>query len=299
MDRVTALGLNNTVLLANQKTLGRMADLQEQIATTKRINRVSDDPAGARQAMRLRAESLGLGKFLDNVEKAGSFLDATDHALGEMGSVLTQAKGAAVQGANGSQDATSRKSLAASIDALISRMTDLGNTVHDGRFLFAGTATTDSAPPFARNATDDQVDYRGTLDTFSVAIGPSSQVEVNQDGHRLFQAEQDVFGTLFALRDALEDNDPDAVNDLITELDAGATHLNSLQGDLGARQQRLDLARSQLELTRTQLDGLVAEVEDVDLPEVLSQMNLAQVALQAGLQTGARVMQTTLTDFLR
>ncbi len=299
MERVTAIGLTANVLNANQKTLARLATYQEQLATTKRINRISDDPAGARQAMRMRVESLSLGKYTDNLEKAGSFLDATDNALQEMGTVLDSAKGLAIQSANASQSAASRASLAASVDSLISRMVDLGNTVHDGRYLFAGTATTQAQPPFARSAADDGVDYRGTLDTFHVAIGPSSSVEVNQDGHRLFQGETDVFAALVDLRDALKNNDTDAINGLITTIGSANTHITALQGDLGARQQRLELARNQLELTKTQLDGLVAGIEDADLPQVMTEMNLAQTALQAGLQTGAKVMQTTLVDFLR
>ncbi len=301
MERVTALGLNSSILRSNQKTLGRLATYQEQLSTTKRINRVSDDPAGARQAMHLRVDSLALGKYQDNVEKASSFLDAADNSLSEMGTVLDSAKGFAVQGANGSQDAASRTSLAASVDALISRMVDLGNTVHDGRYIFAGTATTQTTPPFARSAANDAVDYSGTLDSFDVAIGPSSSVAVNQDGHRLFQGEggPDIFGVLIDLRDALKNNDPTTVNKLIAQVDGASVHVNALQGDLGARQQRLDLARNQLELTRTQLDGLVADIEDADLPQVMSTMNLTQVALQAGLQTAGKVMQTTLVDFLR
>lgn len=299
MERVTALGLNSTLLSANQKTLGRLAQFQEQLSTNKRINRVSDDPAGARLAMRMRVDSLALGKYQDNVEKASSFLDASDNAFSEMGQVLDTAKAFALQGANGSQDASSRASLAASVDSLINRMVDLGNTVHDGRYLFAGTATTQATPPFARSAADDGVDYRGTLDSFTVAIGPSSSVVVNQDGHSLFQDPQDVFGVLVDLREALKANDPTAINALIAGVDQVSVHVNGLQGDLGGRQQRLDLARNQLELTRTQIDGLVADTEDADLPEIMTKMNMTQVALQAGLQTAGKVLQTTLVDFLR
>jgi flagellar hook-associated protein 3 FlgL len=68
---------------------------------------------------------------------------------------------------------------------------------------------------------------------------------------------------------------------------------------MGAREQRLQLAQGQLENTKVYLDQLVSKAEDIDMTEVISKMNLAQVALQAGLQSGARVMQTSLLDFIR
>lgn len=299
MDRITTNGLSNSVLDANQKTLARLANYQLQLATNKKLNQVSDDPVAAKQSLRYRAEGMQVQKHLDNIDKATSFMSATDQSVGEMTQLLDEAKSLAVQGANGSQDATSRKTLAGSIDSLLSRMVDLANTVHDGRFLFGGTATVQTAPPFARNATDTGVDYTGNLDTFSVKIGPTSDVQVNTDGFSLFKGQEDVFQVLYQLRDALNQNDPATVNDLITDVDAAFQQVNGIQGSMGGRIQRLDLARSQLENTKVYLGDLVSQAEDADMAEVITQMNMTQTALEAGLQSGAKVLQTSLLDFLR
>jgi len=299
MDRITTNGLSNSVLDANQKTLARLANYQLQLATNKKLNQVSDDPVAAKQSLRYRAEGMQVQKHLDNIDKATSFMSATDQSIGEMTQLLDEAKSLAVQGANGSQDATSRKTLAGSVDSLLSRMVDLANTVHDGRFLFGGTATVQTAPPFARNATDTGVDYTGNLDTFSVKIGPTSDVQVNTDGFSLLKGQQDVFQVLYKLRDSLNQNDPATVNDLVTDVDAAFQQVNGIEGSMGGRIQRLDLARSQLENTKVYLGDLVSQAEDADMPEVITKMNMTQTALQAGLQSGAKVMQTTLLDFLK
>lgn len=299
MDRITTNGLSNSVLDANQKTLARLANYQLQLATNKKLNQVSDDPVAAKQSLRYRAEGMQVQKHLDNIDKATSFMSATDQSVGEMTQLLDEAKSLAVQGANGSQDATSRKTLAGSIDSLLSRMVDLANTVHDGRFLFGGTTTVQTTPPFARNATDTGVDYSGNLDTFAVKIGPTSDVQVNTDGFSLFKGQKDVFQVLYKLRDALNQNDPATVNDLITDVDASFQQVNGIEGSMGGRIQRLDLARSQLENTKVYLGDLVSQAEDADMAEVITKMNMTQTALQAGLQSGAKVMQTTLLDFLR
>ena len=299
MDRVTGNSLGSSILGSNQKTLARLASYQQQLATNKKLNQVSDDPVAAKQSLRYRAEGLQVGKYLDNIDKATSFMSATDQALSDMTSLMDEAKSLAVQGANGSQDASSRKTLANSVDSLLSRMIDLSNTVHDGRFLFGGTSTVQTTPPFVRNATDTGVDYLGNLDSFTVAVGPNSPVQVNTDGYSLFKGENDVFKTLVDLKTALNQNDPATVNDLISKVDQAQQQVNSTQGGMGGRLQRLELARSQLEGTKVYLGELVSDAEDADMAEVITQMKLTQTALEAGLQSGAKVLQTTLLDFLR
>ncbi len=295
-DRITINAINNTVLADNQRTISRLATYQEQLSSGKRINQVSDDPGAARSALRYRAESMQTTKYLDNISKGDSFITASDAAMEQMSQVLNDAKSLAVQGANGTQDAASRKALGQSVDSLLTRLVDLANTVHDGRYLFSGTAT--FTQPFARSADGTTVNYGGNLDTFEVQIGPGSQVNVNQDGNTMFKQEVDIFGSLVELRDALRANDASKITGLIQTVDDAHAHMNDLHGALGGTEQRLELARNQLESAKVNLDGLVSAAEDADFPEVIAQMQLAQVALEAGLKAGAKVLRPSLLDFL-
>lgn len=295
-ERITINAINNTVMADNQRTIARLATYQEQLSSGKRINRVSDDPGAARSALRYRAESFQTEKYLDNIDKGTSFVDATDSALQQMAEVVNQAKTLAVQGANGTQDAASRRAIAQSVDSLLTRMVDLANTVHDGRYIFAGTAT--FTQPFARTADGQSVTYQGNLDALEIQVGPGSRVTVNQDGNTLFKEDTDVFSALVDLRDALRANDAATVSGLVQDIDDAHTHLNNLNGSLGGTQQRLDLARNQLEAAKVNLDALVSSAEDVDFADTIAQMQLAQVALEAGLQSGARVLRPSLLDFL-
>ncbi len=295
-DRITINAINNTVLADNQRTISRLSTYQEQLSSGKRINRVSDDPGAARSALRYRAESVQTSKYLDNISKGESFVNASDSAMEQMSQVLDDAKSLAVQGANGTQDAASRKALAQSVDSLLTRMVDLANTVHDGRYIFAGTAT--FTQPFARSADGQSVVYQGNLDTFEVQIGPGSRVPVNQDGNTLFKDQNDVFASLVGLRDALKANDASTVTGLVQNIDDAHTHLNDLHGALGGSEQRLELGRNQLEAAKVNLDALVSSAEDVDFADTIAKMQLAQVALEAGLQAGAKVLKPSLLDYL-
>ena len=64
-----------------QKNRSEMADLQNQAASQKRLNKPSDDPVGAARVLTTRSEDRGLQQFVKNIHQARSFLDMSDQAL--------------------------------------------------------------------------------------------------------------------------------------------------------------------------------------------------------------------------
>ncbi len=294
--RVTNMSMSRNVLADNQATLARLATLQERLASGKRVNRVSDDPEAARQSLRLRVDDLKLGKYLDNITKSQAFIEAGDKALESMSAGLNEVKKLALQGANGTADAASRKAIARAVEGELDRIIDLANSAHDGRFLFAGTATT-GQPPFA--LADDRVAYRGNLDQFSVQITPASSEVVNRNGYAMFQEDNDVFAQLIALRDALLADDPAAIRDTLDGIDDAHRQVVGLQGAVGGQVRRLESSRDQLEHTRVSIQDLISRAEDADLPATIADLQLAETALEAGLQTGARLLQRSLLDYLQ
>jgi flagellar hook-associated protein 3 FlgL len=298
MDRITLVGLNTSVMANNQKTLAKLATYQEQLATGKKLNRISDDVVAARQSLRYRSDENATGKYLDNIDKSLAYMGATDTALNELTQLFDGVKSVAVQGANATQDSASRFALSQAVDSYLTRMVEVANTVHDGRFIFGGTATT-AGQPFSIAEDGSRVDYAGNLDAFQVEVGPNAKIEVNQDGYELFKQEVDIFDSLVQLRDALRANDAGKIAGLIDTVDAAQRHANDLQGSMGGKIQRLELSRTQLEAGRVYQKELISQAEDADFTEVISNMQLTQVALEAGLQSAARSITPSLLDFLR
>jgi len=294
MERLTNISMSRNVLANNQSTLGRIAKLQEQLSTGKRINRVSDDPLAARQSLRLHAETMKTDKYVDNIGKSLSLLQASDSAFGQIVDAIGAVKKLAVQGANGTEDANSRATLAASVDAQLKRLVDVANTAHDGRYLFAGTDN--QQPPF--ESTDDAVDYHGSLDHVEIQIAPGTNERIDQNGFTLFKDEVDVFAALIQIRDALLDNDPDAIGALIDTVDEAHSLVNNAHGALGAQVQRLELTRNQLADAKMNLGRLLSDIEDADLPGTIADLQLSMTALEAGLNVGARVLPRSLLDYL-
>ncbi|MHC4919847.1 MAG: flagellar hook-associated protein FlgL [Planctomycetota bacterium] len=121
-----------------------------------------------------------------------------------------------------------------------------------------------------------------------------------------FQGTFDVFTTLIAVRDVLQNDDglsDTEVADRVRELldDVKAAHDQVLAGvqEHGYKAQTLDMLEDRVDtLTLTGQESL-SRVQDVDLSAAIMELTQRQFNFQAALQVGARVVQTSLLDFLR
>lgn len=297
MSRIPQLSISQGVYSANAATLERVSNLSSQLASGRRVERVSDDPLNGKRAIQYRIQEAETARYQSNIEKTRAFLETTDATFSSLTEVMDDVKKIAVQGANGTQDANSRSALVQSVEAQLDRMIDLCNAKQDDRYVFSGTAVT--TKPFELSEDGSYVAYHGDLDTFSVEISPSGSARVNENGLALFKEQRDVFQVVLELRDALKENDPEQINTLLTDIDNVHRYVKETQGSLGGRLERVDLTNKQLQIIATTTRGLRSKAEDADLPQTIMDLQNAQTALKAGLEAGARIMQTTLLDYLR
>jgi flagellar hook-associated protein 3 FlgL len=250
-----------------------------------------------RQSMLLHAHSAAINDYTNNIDRSTGFLRTADVAFSSAVEVLHEVRLLALQGGNDTESPESRQALAAAVDGALTRMVDIGNTTHDGRFVFAGTATTTA--PFRLDDARASVSYQGTQDTVSVQISPTTATEISNDGFAIFQEQTDMFAVLVRLREALRANDAFAIRDMVGQVDNAQQQLNNAYGALGGRERMLEMTLSQITAVQLNLDDQASQIEDADLTKVITEFQSAQVALQAGLEAGARVMQTSLLDYLR
>ncbi|HHI79390.1 MAG TPA: flagellar hook-associated protein 3 [Planctomycetes bacterium] len=121
-----------------------------------------------------------------------------------------------------------------------------------------------------------------------------------------FEGTYDAFNSLIALRDLLQNKGGLTSGDqakqltaLIGELDkVGELVLESLR-DLGARSANLDTTKDRMGRLELSMDEALSRDEDVDLSAVILKMTQRDTSYQASLAVGARVISTSLLDFLR
>src|SRR5215510_7101478 len=91
-----------------QKTTQRLAQLQEAVASGKRINDFADDPIGAVRALDLRVFESSLDQYDKNLNAGLPSLEQNDAVLGQVVDVLGRAKELALQMTNDSNSVQDR-----------------------------------------------------------------------------------------------------------------------------------------------------------------------------------------------
>ena len=128
-----------------------LKNIQEQIATGKRINKPSDDPIATTQALRLRKVLSQIDQYGENIEHGSSWLKVTDVALGTIDQLISQTIDIAYQMSVGTGTAAERQSLAPQIQRLLEQCIQIGNTQLNGRYIFSGYQ--DDSPAFTDDLT--------------------------------------------------------------------------------------------------------------------------------------------------
>lgn len=295
--RITNKMISSSLLSSVTQTRIRMADLQLDMATTKKLRKPSDDPSGIQQAERFKTIQSRNEQYKRNISQISGWITTSSAAIDSAADILVEAKEIAIRGSSGTMDDQTREILANNIDHLIDSLIDLGNKNYNGRFIFGGTLTTGTAP-FSRNG--DQIDYNGNGGTIRGKIGFEMNIVYNKTGAEVFKSASgvDVFNTMVALKQALEQNDITAIENSIQNLDDAHSQLLSLSSELGIVQNRLGLTEEIIQSENINLTKFISDIEDTDLLQAVVEFQSAETAYNAGLRVMARLVQTSLVDFI-
>jgi len=132
----------------------QLNNVNEQIASGKRINEPSDDPIGITQALNLKSVLSQISQYGTNINQGQSWLQATDSALESVQGLISQATTLATQMSTGTYNASDRANAAQEVENIIEQVVQIGNTQVDGRYIFSGDK--DQTPAYSLNFTIGQ-----------------------------------------------------------------------------------------------------------------------------------------------
>jgi flagellar hook-associated protein 3 FlgL len=305
--RVTQRSLTSNTMAGLQGNLSRMSKIQEQLSSGRELRRPSDSPTGTVSALRFRADIRRSEQLVRNANDAVGWLGAADGALTQGLSSLGRARELVLQGANATSGPEAREALAAEIDGLRQNLIALGNTQYLGRPLFAGTAAGGAA--YGQDGT-----YLGNgpaEGAVSRTVSNGVTVRVNLTGTEIFGPNApagappadpyggDLFSVLAQLSADLRAGSPAASGAGLQALDGARLRMQNALTTVGARYNQVETMRERTTDAVVQLQNGLAEVESVDLPEKIMQLQMQEVAYQAALSATQRVIQPSLVSFLR
>ena len=300
--RITQESLSRTTLSNIKLNYKKMQEIQEKLSSGKQINRPSDDPSGTRKVLGLKAEEFQVQQYLDNTETAKEQINFTSNTLESIQEIFTKIKGLAIQASSETLGQSDRKIIANELDELLESVLQNANTDNNGRYIFSGTKTLTSAftATLDSNGNISSVSYNGNNEEIKYQTGPNTFIQVNLPGGKLFQ-DNKAFSTLISLRDSLKADtfDSSAFSELRKTLDTAADALSIEITTFGAKANRLEMTTNSLENSQTALKELISYTEDADIASLIMNLKHQENVLQASLQTGAKIIQPTLLDFLR
>jgi flagellin-like hook-associated protein FlgL len=137
--RVTRNVMSDTIARYLSMHNDQLFKVQLQIASQKRINKPSDDPAGLRRILDYRNKIATMEQYRDNIGRAKSRLELTELTLGMANDVIKIIREIALVEADGTTAA--RKLAAEEIRNLYRQLEALANTKLNNNYLFSGHQT--------------------------------------------------------------------------------------------------------------------------------------------------------------
>ncbi|MBC8551032.1 MAG: flagellar hook-associated protein FlgL [Candidatus Brocadiales bacterium] len=290
--------ISNT--LANvQKSTSNMSRLQEQISTGKKVNRVSDDPAGARKILSLRSEDLRLDQYASNIQTATQSLDFSASALVNTSDILVRVTELTMQGVSDSTDQGGRTIIANEINQLLETIMQSANAQRLGRYTFAGTETTTEPFVSTRNSSGDisAVTYNGNRETIEYNVGPNTNTIVNLTGDEVFVSSK-LFDTIIKIRDNLSDGSVTFARNELGNLDNASQNILNSIAKAGGISSTLELTGNRIADTKLSLQEVLASAESADIAELVLKLTEQQSIFEASLSSGSYIFKTSILNYL-
>lgn len=292
--RITNNVLVNELRNNLSRNIRNMEITENQMATGKRISKPSEDPTGIVSSLRLSSRLRENRQFQKNIDAANGWLTTTDETLASLTTALNRAYELTVQGANSHLADGDREAIADEIKQLLGEAKAISESTHGDRYIFGGTNTT--GKPYDETHVPP---WRSNDKKLMAEIGVGVEIPMNITAQEVF-IDKDLMGTLDDIYQHLTTGDTTSLG--TTDLDALKQSIDQVltcRAEVGARVNRMEMAKNRLLEQETNFTNLQADVDGVDPAKVIMDLKNMENVYKASLAVGARVIMPTLVDFIR
>jgi flagellin len=260
---------NMSAMYANRQlgvTQGDVAKSIEHLSSGQRINRAGDDASGLAVSEKLRSQIRGLNQAERNIQNGVSFIQTTEGYLQESQDIVHRLRELSVQSANGIYTDEDRMQIQVEVSQLVDEINRIASHAQfNGMNILTGA--------FARNS----------------AVNRVMQFQV---GSNMDQNEQVYIGTMTAQALGLQSAQgetgmisiatPEAANQAIGSLDSALKQLSKQRADLGAYQNRFEMASKGIAVASENLQASESRIRDADMASEMVAFTKNQILSQAG-----------------
>ncbi len=241
---------NMSALFANRQVKFNEIDLNkdiEKLSSGLRINRAGDDASGLAVSEKMRSQIRGLNQAERNIENAVSFIQTTEGYLAETHDIMHRLRELAVQSANGIYSPEDRMQIQVEVSQLVDEVNRIASHAQFNGF---NMLTGRFANPAGGGVVTGQMYF---------------QVGANMD-----QRKQVFIGTmtadaLFGVGSRISISTPDQANQVIGKVDAAMTRISRQRADLGAYQNRFEMAAKGVAVAAENMQAAESLIRDTDI----------------------------------
>lgn len=291
----------------NQASMNRLAELQIQIASAKRVNDPADDPKATSKSILLEQSIGQVTQYERNNTYAESRLGMEESAIAAISDVITSIRELTLQANNDSMSDEDRQALLHGINGRADELHALVNSRGpNGEYLFSGTARDTQPYP---DATTNQ--YEGNDSVQMVNIGNNNQIALGTSGSELLNfdingSSKAIFSTISDLQSALASPVSvagravfhDQMGVILEELDAAQNQVNAERAGVGDKLARIDTARNNNSAVELLLREELDTTQGLDYADAISRMESEIQTLEAIQSTYARFKDLSLFNYL-
>jgi flagellar hook-associated protein 3 FlgL len=298
VGRITTQMTSAMTLASITQSMDRLNNTQQELSSGKKINQPSDDPYGTSLSLQLQGQLSQIDSFNDNVTDGTAWTQTATSAMSQIDTMVQRAQELVVSASNGTNSASNDQADAAELNQLIQSIKQAANTQYNGQYIFSGTSV--QTAPYQSGSTDA---YQGGTGAITRAIGPGSSVQVNGDISQVLGSgggDGKLLDTLRTIASDMQSGNASALSGTdLTNLNSNYGTLTQAETNMGAVTDQLTMASSRLQSLQLNVTQVLSNTQDADMAQTEIDFSTQQAAFQAALQAGAKIVQSSLLNFLQ
>jgi flagellin len=238
----------------------------EKLSSGERINRAGDDASGLAVSEKMRSQIRGLNQAEQNIQNGVSFIQATEGYLQETQDILHRLRELSVQSANGIYSDEDRVQIQVEVSQLVDEVNRIASHAQfNGMNLLTGAFAMDSATnrvmqlQVGANMDQNERIYVGTMTATALGL----------------QTTQGEAGVLSI-------STPEEANAAIGSIDSALKQVSKQRADLGAYQNRFEMAAEGVAIAAENLQAAESRIRDVDMASEMVNYTKESILGQAG-----------------
>lgn len=259
---MSAINANRQLGVINNEAMNSMAKLSSGL----RITKAADDASGLAVSEKMRSQIRGLNQAVRNIEDGVSFIQTTEGYLQQSQDILHRLRELSIQSANGIYSSEDRMQIQVEVSQLVDEINRIASHAQfNGMNMLTGR--------FADNS----------------ATGDVMQLHV---GANMDQSERITIGTMTAQALGLSNeqgaggivtiSSVEEANRTIGIVDDALKRVNKQRADLGAYQNRFEMASKGVAIAAENLQAAESQIRDADMASEMVEFTRNSILTQAG-----------------